>query len=67
MPFIDQLQHWARTSGQHTAVVVGKQRLTFAQLLDSATSATAPAQTVDVIDEPTGTALAVRFCAAVNS
>lgn len=67
MPFIDQLQHWARTSGQHTAVVVGGQQLTFAQLLHAATATPAPAETVDVIDEPTGTALAVRFCAAVNS
>ncbi|MHA7304115.1 AMP-binding protein [Arthrobacter sp. TMN-49] len=65
MPFIDQLQHWARTSGQHDAVVVGEQRLTFAQLLHA--TATTPAEPVDVIDELTSTVLAVRFCAAINS
>lgn len=67
MPFIDQLRHWARTSGRHLAVVVGDQQLSFAQLLDAATATPAPAETVDVIDEPNGTALAVKFCAAVGS
>lgn len=72
MPFIDQLQRWARTAGQNAAVVVGEHRLTFAQLLAAATSAPArstpaTAQPVEVIDEPTSTALAARFCAAVYS
>ncbi|POH73382.1 AMP-binding protein [Arthrobacter glacialis] len=67
MPFIDQLQRWARTAGQNAAVVVGEHRLTFAQLLAAATSTPGAAQLVEVIDEPTSTALAARFCAAVYS
>ncbi|MHA7269024.1 AMP-binding protein [Arthrobacter sp. HLT1-20] len=72
MPFIDQLHQWAHTAGQRTAVVVGQQRLSYAQLLAAATpspatATPATAEAVEFIDEPNSTALAVRFCAAVNA
>ncbi|WP_113717876.1 class I adenylate-forming enzyme family protein [Arthrobacter dokdonensis] len=69
MPFIDQLQHWARADPHRAAVVVGTQRLSFAQLVESATAFPAPQSgggaALAVIDEPDGTALAARFVGAV--
>ncbi|MGA7206636.1 MAG: AMP-binding protein, partial [Specibacter sp.] len=67
MPFINQLRHWARARPGHTAVVVGPDRLSYAQLRDAAASlhGHATAGSLTVIDTPTSAALAVQFCAAV--
>ncbi|PYI66248.1 AMP-dependent synthetase [Arthrobacter livingstonensis] len=70
MPFIDQLQYWARAQPHRSAVVVGPDRLSFVELRDAATRAQALVQAsgapaFSVIDEPNGTGLAVKFCAAV--
>ncbi|ALE05944.1 hypothetical protein AL755_11485 [Arthrobacter sp. ERGS1:01] len=67
MPFINQLQHWARTRPQHPAVIVGADSLSFEQLSQAAAALHRHegADGVHVIDTPTSTSLAVEFCAAV--
>lgn len=69
MPFIDQLRHWARADPHRAAVVVGTERLSFAELLDAAVAQPAPQPSggaaLAVIDEPNGTRLAARFAGAV--
>lgn len=64
MPFISQLQHWAAARPQQAAVIVGEQALSYAALLHEAGLAPAGGH-VSIIDEPTGTGLAAKFCAAV--
>ncbi|RAN74348.1 hypothetical protein B5P43_29730 [Bacillus sp. SRB_336] len=69
MPFIDQLQRWARADPHRAAVVVGTERLSFAQLLAAAKAhaVTQPAggAALAIIDEPNGTLLAARFAGGV--
>ncbi|PYI38442.1 AMP-dependent synthetase [Arthrobacter psychrolactophilus] len=68
MPFIKELRHWAAVRGDRTAVVVGEQRLSYAQLLQAAQhqpkqdAGTSP---VVVIELPTSVELAIKFCSAV--
>lgn len=65
MPFIDKLKYWATAAGGRPAIVVGDQRLSYAQLLVAAESAGTVGPGVSVIDVPDSTALAVEFCAAL--
>ncbi|MGO2539893.1 MAG: hypothetical protein ACTH8J_01995, partial [Specibacter sp.] len=65
MPFIDKLKYWATAAGGRPAIVVGDQRLSYAQLLVAAESAGTAGPGVSVIDVPDSTALAVEFCAAL--
>lgn len=65
MPFIDNLKYWASAAGGRPAVVVGEQRLGYAQLLLAAESIGTAASGVAVIDVPDGTRLAVEFSAAL--
>ncbi|ALO66950.1 hypothetical protein AS189_11155 [Arthrobacter alpinus] len=74
MPFIDKLQHWAKTTGSRPAVIVGAQHFDYASLLAAAeTAATLSGSgcesgtgAIAVIDEPAGVNLAVQFCAAIR-
>lgn len=66
MPFINQLQNWARERPGHAAVVVGTEHLSYAQLRDAGAALhSGSSGSLTVIDTPTGMALAVQFCAAV--
>jgi long-chain acyl-CoA synthetase len=70
MPFIEELNRWATNQGDRTAVVVGEQRLDYAQLLQAAESHARSTPTdgtanVAVVDAQSSTELAVEFCSAV--
>ncbi|WP_425861316.1 class I adenylate-forming enzyme family protein [Arthrobacter sp. TWP1-1] len=70
MPFIEELKRWATNRGERTAVVVGEQRLDYAQLLLAAKSHVRSTQTdgtasVALVDAQSSTELAVEFCSAV--
>ncbi len=70
MPFIEELKRWAANQGDRTAVVVGEQRLDYAQLLRAAEShirsTTADGSaSVAIVDSQSSTELAAGFCSAV--
>lgn len=71
MPFINQLQHWANVQPHQTAVAVGQQRISFAELQQEAIATAAMSRTapqelpVTVIEEPNSVGLATQLCAAV--
>lgn len=70
MPFIEELKRWAADHGDRTAVVVGEQRLDYAQLLRAAEShvrspPTDGTASVAIVDAPSSAGMAVEFCSAV--
>jgi long-chain acyl-CoA synthetase len=65
VPFLDQLQHWARLQPHATAVEVGPDRLSFAELRDAAASLVQPGMLHSSVCLPNGTDFAVRFAAGV--
>lgn len=65
MPFTSQLKHWALHSPLHPAVIAGAQTLSYTRMLSAAMNLPeAGAPGISIINEPTGTELAVQFCAA---
>jgi long-chain acyl-CoA synthetase len=65
MPFLDRLQHWAQVQPDATAVAVGADRLSFAELRDAAAALLPETPRISRVCLPNGTAFAVRFAAGV--
>ena len=65
MPFLDRLQHFARVQPDATAVLVGADRLSFAELRDKAAALLPETPLTSRVCLPNGTAFAVRFAAGV--
>lgn len=65
MPFLNRLQHWAQVQPHATAVEVGADRLSFAELRDRAASRVAAGPALTALCLPNGIDFAVGFTAAV--
>ncbi|BCW58887.1 AMP-binding protein [Arthrobacter sp. StoSoilB20] len=65
MPFLDKLQHWADERPHDTAVVVGNDRLTWADLRDAAAALLGAATSATVLAEPNSVRFVERYAAAV--
>jgi long-chain acyl-CoA synthetase len=65
MPFLNQIQRWAEERPHDTAVVVAGQRLTWAELRDTAASLVPDTKAVTSLCEANSVGFAVRFAAAV--
>ncbi|TFB72725.1 long-chain fatty acid--CoA ligase [Cryobacterium glaciale] len=65
MPFVNRLQHWAQVQPQATAVEVGADRLSFAELRDRAASQVGVEPALTALCLPNGIEFAVAFAAAV--
>ncbi|MBC7443649.1 MAG: AMP-binding protein, partial [Ramlibacter sp.] len=65
MPFLDRLQHWAAVQPDATAVTVGADTLTYAELWAAASARLAATPHLSSVCLPNGTEFAVRFAAGV--
>jgi len=65
MPFLDQLQHWARMAPEATAIEVGDDRLRFDELRDLAAARVAGMPSLSSVCLPNGTEFVVEFAAGV--
>ncbi|WP_426002620.1 class I adenylate-forming enzyme family protein [Paenarthrobacter sp. NyZ202] len=65
MPFLDKLHLWAAEHPHDTAVVVGRRRLTWAQLHHAATARLHDAAATTILAEPNSTGFIERYAAAV--
>ena len=65
MPFLDKLQLWADERPHDTAVVVGRNRLSWSELRDAATGLLSHAPATTVLAEPNSAAFVSRYVAAV--
>ncbi|TFB57072.1 MULTISPECIES: AMP-binding protein [unclassified Cryobacterium] len=65
MPFLDRLQHWAQVQPDATAVAVGADRISFAELRDAAAAILPATPRISSVCLPHGTAFAVAFAAGV--
>ncbi|WP_416416087.1 class I adenylate-forming enzyme family protein [Paenarthrobacter aromaticivorans] len=65
MPFLDKIQLWADERPHDTAVVVGRNRLNWAELRDAAAGLLGRAMATTVLAEPNSTDFVAKFTAAV--
>jgi long-chain acyl-CoA synthetase len=65
MPFLNKIQRWAEERPHDTAVVVAGQRLSWAELRDSAAALVGETKAVTALCEANSTGFAVKFAAAV--
>lgn len=65
MPFLNNVQQWADQRPQATAVVVGGQRLSWAELRDAASRAVPDLPHLTVLAEPNSVDFVIRFSAAL--
>ncbi|MCQ6270808.1 AMP-binding protein [Pseudarthrobacter sp. R1] len=65
MPFLNRIQRWADERPHDTAVVVGGQHLTWAELRDSSAALVAETMAVTALCEANSVRFAVKFAAAL--
>lgn len=65
MPFLNNLQLWADDRPHHTAVVVGRSRLSWPELRDAATGLLATTSDTTVLAERNSTEFVARYAAAL--
>ncbi|MGC7151825.1 class I adenylate-forming enzyme family protein [Paenarthrobacter ureafaciens] len=65
MPFLNNLQLWADDRPHHTAVVVGRSRLSWSELRDAATGLLATTSDTTVLAERNSTEFVARYAAAL--